>query len=580
MPTTINEPEARPTAPDRRPRRILLLGLALLAALVASRLAPTPWPEDGARLRVSYREDVAIDEPAPLDATPFSLGGAAANTTITFAAPDGLTPDAPIEAQLQVLVGGAPIRPALADLEVKLALADGRDELIPPARWDPDTQALVVTRRPPVDANLVLALLALVVILWVSEALPLFVTALIVPVFLATVGVQTATQALSPFFHPIIALFFGGFLMAEAMRRVGLDHLVAINLVARFGRSPATLFAAMVAVAAFLSMWMSNTASAAVLVPIALAVTRPFEDATGLRYRRALVLGIAYAATIGGVGSAIGTPANPLAIEFLEQFAGREITFVGWFAFGLPMVILFLPLMAAYLWWRLGAAVDHIRFAEARRVATSQLAVAGPPTRDQLAVLAVFVGVILVWLTQQWHDIETGIVALAGAIVLAILGYVRQDDLSRISWPSLLTFGGGLALGVALVDSGTADWVAAGLAVFESLPPIVALAAVAFLALALTTVASNTASAAMIIPLAIPLAGVLDLDPVLLVVTVAIASSVDFALVIGTPPTMIAYSTELFTAPQIFRVGAVLDLLGMLLLVLGVATLWQLAGLV
>jgi sodium-dependent dicarboxylate transporter 2/3/5 len=369
--------------------------------------------------------------------------------------------------------------------------------------------------------------------------------------------------------------------MAEAMRRVGLDHLAAINLVARFGRTPATLFTAMIAVAAFLSMWMSNTAATAVLVPIAIAVTDPFAaERAGLAFRRALVLAIAYAATIGGVGSAIGTPANPLAIEFLEEFADRRISFVEWFGFGLPMVALFLPLMAAYLWWRLGAGIERARFAEARAVAAAQLREAGAPRRDQLGVLAVFAGVMGLWLTQTWHDLDTGIIALGGAIALATLGYVRQEDLGRISWASLLTFGGGLALGVALVDSGTADWIATSLEVLSDAPAFVGLAAVALLALALTTVASNTASAAILIPVAIPLAGVLGLDPVILVVTVAVASSVDFALVIGTPPTMIAYSTQLFTAPQIFRVGFVLDLLGIALLLTAVGAVWRLSGLV
>jgi sodium-dependent dicarboxylate transporter 2/3/5 len=288
------------------------------------------------------------------------------------------------------------------------------------------------------------------------------------------------------------------------------------------------------------------------------------------------VLGIAYAATIGGVGSAIGTPANPLAIEFLQEFVGRDISFVEWFGFGLPMVVLFLPLMGGYLWWRFGVRLDREQFTAARRVAAEQLAAAGRPGRDQLTVLAVFVGVIALWLTQTWHDLDTGIIALGGAVALAVLRYVRQEDLGRISWASLLTFGGGLALGVALVDSGTADWIASGMTVLQGTPPLVALGAVALLALGLTTVASNTASAAMMIPIAIPLAGLLDLDPVLLVV----ASSVDFALVIGTPPTMIAYSTKLFTAPQIFRIGAALDVAGMLLLVLVVAGFWQLAGLV
>ena len=577
-PGPIVEPEARDTGQRTRWPVVVL---ALLAALIVSQLAPAPWPDEDARIVARYLGQLAIDEPVGFDGAPTEFIGAADGVAIALSFADGLTPGEQVHGELRVTRDEQAFQPALGDLDLELVLADGRHERIPAVRWDAETGALVVARRPPVDTGIVLGLLTLVVLLWVSEAAPLFVTALAVPVILVVAGVQPADDALAPFFHPIIALFFGGFLMAEAMRRVGLDRLAAINLVARFGRTPATLFAAMIGASAFLSMWMSNTAAAAVLVPIALAVTEPFEGSGGgPGYRRALVLGIAYAATIGGVGSAIGTPANPLAIEFLDQFVGRQISFIEWFAFGLPLVALFLPLMGAYLWWRLGARVEATRFAAARVIARGQLIEAGRPGRDQLAVLAIFVGVMAVWLTQTWHGTNTGIVALGGAVALALLRYVRQEDLARISWPSLITFGGGLALGVALVESGTADWVAAQLGGLADVPAFVAVLVVALLALGLTTVASNTASAAMLVPMAIPLAGVLGLDPVLLVVTVAVASSIDFALVIGTPPTMIAYSTRLFSAPEIFRVGAILDATGVLLLVTVVVAFWRLAGLV
>ena len=172
------------------------------------------------------------------------------------------------------------------------------------------------------------------------------------------------------------------------------------------------------------------------------------------------------------------------------------------------------------------------------------------------------------------------IVALAGAVALFILGKLLPEDLGRISWPSLLTFGGGLTLGLFLVRTGTSDYLATRLVGLVDVPEVVAVLAVAAITLLLTTVASNTASAAILIPLAIPLAGVLGVSPVGLVMVVAIASSVDFALVVGTPPTMIAYSTRLYTAGQIFRRGIVLDLVGIVLLVFVVTRIWELFGLV
>jgi sodium-dependent dicarboxylate transporter 2/3/5 len=333
----------------------------------------------------------------------------------------------------------------------------------------------------------------------------------------------------------------------------------------------------MLGVTAISSMFMSNTAAAALLIPIAIAVTAPLGDES---FRKVLVLGIAYAATIGGVGSAIGTPANQLAIEFLDGFGGQSISFVEWFAFGLPMVVLFVPIMGTYLWKRSRVRVDPQRFSEARRVAEEEQQKLGRPNRDQLIVLAVFVAVVLGWLTQTLHGFHPGATALAGAVALFILGRLVPEDLGRISWPALLTFGGGLTLGLFLVRSGTSDYLATRLTGLVGVPAVIAVLAVAMITLLLTTVASNTASAAILIPLALPLAGVLGVNATGLVVIVAIASSIDFALVVGTPPTMIAYATRLYTAGEIFRKGIILDLVGILLLVFVVARIWELLALV
>jgi sodium-dependent dicarboxylate transporter 2/3/5 len=359
------------------------------------------------------------------------------------------------------------------------------------------------------------------------------------------------------------------------MKRTGLDHLVSVVVTARAGRSPRVLFATMLGLAAFLSMWMSNTAATAVLVPIAIAISEPLRH---VGFRKALVLGIAYAATLGGVGSAIGTPANQLAIEFLDNFAGRSISFVEWFGFGLPMVVLFLPVMGLYLWMTSDVQLDPAQLQATRSLAQDERAAIGRLTRDQVLVIIVFFAVAVGWLTETLHGVHPGIVALAGAVALFLSRQLLPEDLGNISWSSLLTFGGGLTLGLALVDSGTSDYLASRLAGLAGLPSVLSILMLALATLVLTTVASNTASAAILIPVAIPLAGVLGLDPTLAVVVVAIASSVDFALVIGTPPTMIAYSTRLYRAKEIFRKGAILDLAAMALLVFVVTRIWEIFG--
>jgi len=569
-------PEPQPTG---RQRLVVTIS-AVLLALVGALVAPSAWPDGPATLEIRYGdlppriEPVDVGSGAPVRFRRSVPGAGDREVEVEF--PGGVRSDLQIEARVRVREAGHPARVALDDVSLTLVFPDGQRELIPVLKWDARAQVLHASRRPPVRTAVVLGLLGFVVVLWVTGVVPLFVTSLLVPVVLVVGGVGQASEALAPFFHPVIALFFGGFLMAEAMKRVALDRRIAITLVASGGRRPALLFATMLGVSAFLSMWMSNTAATAVLVPIALAVTAPLKS---VGYRKACVLGIAFAATTGGVGSAIGTPANPLAMEFLDQFAGRKLAFVDWFAYGLPFVVLFLPLLGVYLWKRSDVRVEPERFAEAYATARAERAALGRMTGGQRTVLAVFALAMALWLTQTMHGLDTGIIAVGGAVLLALLGKVQAEDLRRISWASLLTFGGGLALGTFLGDSGASDWLATRMTGLGALPSWLGVATVGAVALALTAVASNTASAAMLVPLAIPLAGVLGVDPVQLVMVVAIASSIDFALVIGTPPTMIAYSTRLFTTREIFRTGIALDLLGVVLLVTAVAGLWSLLGL-
>jgi sodium-dependent dicarboxylate transporter 2/3/5 len=531
-------------------------------------VAPDPWPSGEAVLTIELGGSTALEERVELGPSD-SIALQSGATLIEFA--EGIPVDRPIEATISAPTDDP------GSVLISLEVADGRTQRIPILRYDEGTGTFTASRRPPAGVGPTLALLGFVVVMWVTEAIPLFVTSLLIPVVIVVTGSGSARDALAPFFHPIIALFFGGFLMAEAMRRVRLDHLAAISLVAWAGRSPAMLLLGMMGVSAFLSMWMSNTAAAAVLVPIALSVTAPIAHPG---YRRVAVLGIAYAATLGGVGSAIGTPANPLAIEFLDSFAGRSISFVEWFGYGLPMVVVFLPVLAAYLWWRMGVTIDAGDFARVRQASRTEFHRTGRLDRDQLTVLAVFGAVMLLWLTQTFHGLDTGIVAVAGAAALAVLGKVVPGDLGRISWSALLTFGGGLTLGIFLTESGASDWLAGRLGGLGGVPSWLGITVVAAVALGLTTVASNTATAAMMIPLAIPLAGILGVDPTLLVLVVAVASSIDFALVIGTPPTMIAYSTGLFSSRDIFRVGIILDLVGIGLLVSVVIAIWRVLGLI
>jgi solute carrier family 13 (sodium-dependent dicarboxylate transporter), member 2/3/5 len=335
------------------------------------------------------------------------------------------------------------------------------------------------------------------------------------------------------------------------------------------------------AITAFLSMWMSNTASVAMIIPIALAVLDKIPAAARKSgFRQAMILGVAYAGAVGGIGSAIGTPANILAMTFLSEYIGADLKFVDWFAYGLPMVIIMVPVIWLFLLYSFKVRTGDVEGFLDSEIYKKEFSEMGGIQPQQRIVLVAFVLTIALWLSEGWHGISSGIVALIGALLLFFSGTLETEDLNRINWNALLTFGGGLAIGTILVETGFSDWIALKLVGLSYLPQFLVIFLVAGLTLLIGAFISNTACAAMLIPLAIPLAQLLHIDPRLMVAVVAIGSSVDFALVIGTPPTMLAYSTGLFETSEIFKRGIVLDLIGVLLLSFGMVWIWDLLGVV
>ena len=231
-------------------------------------LAPGGWSEGPGRAACTWRGQVAAEQALEVgSAATVTLEGQADDVRLFVAFPGGVPVDKAVRASIRAERDGVPFRPRLDDVRLTVTLPDGAEEVVPILKWDAAAGRLEAARRTPVDTAVVLAILGIVIVLWVTEAVPLWLTALLVPIVIVASGMGTAKAALAPFFHPIIALFFGGFMIAEAMHRVGLDHRIATWIVARAGRSPATLFAAMLGVSAFLSMWMSNTATTMLMIP-------------------------------------------------------------------------------------------------------------------------------------------------------------------------------------------------------------------------------------------------------------------------------------------------------------------------
>jgi len=419
--------------------------------------------------------------------------------------------------------------------------------------------------------KVVLAVLFLAMILWFSELVPLHITAFIAAFLLIVVGgffdktVFTPKTVFSPFFDPVIMLLLGGFVLALGLQKHGLDKLITFYLLKKVGHKPKNFLFGLMCLTAFLSFWMSNTAATAILLPIALVVLvsnglKPLDS----RFGKALVLGIAFAATIGGIGTVIGSPPNAMALSYLNA-EGINFGFTDWLMYGLPLTILLLPIA----WFVL------IKFFPSEiHVIKSDFSFQ-PLNKNQKLVLLIFAVTVLMWLTTNLHGLHTSVVAMIPIILLYAFGLLETKDINKVNWSALILFGGGLTLGSAIQLVGL-DLVFAnllfGYLLGHSL--LLILVALAVFAIIFTLVASNTAAAAISIPLIIPLAKGLGIPVEIAVMIIAIGVSLDFIVPIGTPPSTIAYSSGYIKTSDMAKSGIVIALAGVILLTLLAFFVW------
>jgi len=391
--------------------------------------------------------------------------------------------------------------------------------------------------------------------MWFSEALPLHVTALLSTILLVLFASVSPTAAFSHYFSPTVVLFFGGFMIARAMQRHGLDRQIALGVGSKFGSGPRLFLLGLMAITTFLSLWISNTAATAIMLPIALVTIGRLKKLES-PYAKAMVLGIAFAATIGGIGTLVGTPPNGIVVANLAE-KGIHISFLDWLGYGLPFAILFLPVC----WFILVSVFPP----EIKKIEFTQKA--GKWGAEHKLVLAVLVLTILTWVTSFAHHVADAVVAIGAVVLLYALGLLRTDDLSKIEWSALILFGGGLALGAAIDSSGLGADIGGflggllhGQGIF-----VVFLAVIAF-AVIMTLTASNTATAAIIIPIMIPLAAMVGVGVRQLAILAGIGTSLDFIVPVGTPPSTIAYSTGYVRMGDMVKVGIPVTIAGALLL--------------
>ena len=445
----------------------------------------------------------------------------------------------------------------------------------------------------PPEAWLVTGLVVWMATWWMTEAVPLTVTALLPFVVLPLAGVADADKVASTYYSPILFLLLGGAFLALAIERTGLHRRLSLAILRLVGAQggPTRLLLAFMIATALLSMFISNTSTALIMMPMALAVLEggstvaegDTPQQTGIF--GALPMGIAFAASIGGLGTIVGSPTNAIAVGLLDEIAGVQISFVEWSLYGVPLVLLSVPL-AGWIIARVQQVPAHpFDIAAARAAIATHAAWSAPELRLVPLAMLAFAG----WVTQplvaplmpegSWTD---GTIAVIAALALFLLpdGTGRPllvwHEAERAPWSVIFMFGGGLALAGGMQASGLAAWTGQALLPLADWPLILVALAVVALVVVVTEFASNVATATGIVPVVAALVVALGADPVLLALPAALAASWGFMLPAGSGPNAIAWATGRIRIEAIVKAGALLDLAGIVLIV---GVVWGIAAL-
>ncbi len=425
---------------------------------------------------------------------------------------------------------------------------------------------------------------------WMTEAVPLTATALLPFVVLPFVSAGTANEVAGDYYSPTLFLILGGAFIALAIERTGMHKRLAVSIldaIGNHGDARMILLAFMIS-AAILSNIISNTSTSLIMMPMALAVLAggsPDDAQSKLGLSGALPMGIAFAASIGGLGTIIGSPTNAIAVALLRETIGLEISFALWAAFGVPVLLLGVPL-AAFIIAKVQDVAHHPFDAKAARTA---IAPRGSWTLPEKRLMPVVVLAFIAWMTRPLlvefvpaGSLTDGTIAIIAGLVLFVLpdGTGRPmlvwHEADRAPWAVIMMFGGGLALAGAMTRTGLADWLGQALLPLGSVPSVVVALAVVAMVVLVTEFASNVATASGIIPVVAALAVALGGDPLMLVMPAALAASWGFMLPAGTGPNAIAWATGRIALPRMVGAGLVLDIAGIFMIV-GVC--WSVASL-
>jgi len=443
----------------------------------------------------------------------------------------------------------------------------------------------------------VAAATAWIAVWWMSEAIPIPATSLLPIVLFPLTGALPVADTTPSYGHPLIFLFMGGFFLAMAMQRWGLHRRIALRTIKAVGTEPSRLILGFMLATAFLSMWVSNTATVMMMTPIALAViyqTADLVEETGLKvdtsegnfsFGIALMLCIAYGASVGGVATLIGTPPNVLFAGQADALFGQSVSFAEWMLYGVPIAAV--GLVAVYTYVTRAVSPQFAELPTGADAIDRELERLGPMDSQEKWVAVVFVGMATAWIGSSLIEPLVGvatpadadtIVAIGGAMVLFTLPTTTADgdrtflldwtNAVDIPWGVILLFGGGLAIASGFSDTGLAAWIGERLELLAGVPMIAILFAVVVMTIFLTEVTSNTATTAMLMPILAGVAVGIGVHPFGLMIAGATAASFAFMLPVATPPNAIVFGSGYITLPQMAKIGVGLNVIGIVLITL------------
>ena len=436
------------------------------------------------------------------------------------------------------------------------------------------------------SANAVLASAAWVAIWWVTEALHIAVTALL-PIILFPLSGGLALKATTASYgHKYIFLFFGGFVLALAIEKWNLHNRIALTIIRIVGTNVVHIILGFMVATAFLSMWISNTATAVMILPIGIAIVLQLKDNPDTNedenqiFGKALMLAIAYSASIGGMATLIGTPPNLVLAGIVQESYGVEITFSQWLIFGLPISLLFLFLSWIYL-TKVAFKFKQKEFPGGKEEINNQLKKLGKVSFEEKMIFMVFILTAFSWISRSFllekfiPGIDDTVIAMSSAFLLFLLpskekgnNLMNWKDVVKLPWDILILFGGGMALALGFESSGLASWIGNHLIELETFPLILLLLILIASVNFLTEITSNLATTAMLLPVLVSLANAIGVNPYVLLVGATVAASCAFMLPVATPPNAVVFGSGYLKIEDMIKKGLWMNILSIILLTL------------